>query len=563
MRNNKGITLVALIITIAVMIILAGVSINVTSDMQEQMKFQAFKTQLDILQTEVIDNYENAQIVTENMKAKDAFVTYTPEELETKGFTKPDQDAYINWSTRQVKMIYKGQEYFSDKYNVQSNVTNKSNTDFDIDISYQENRYKVKVQPKENTARLEVAYRVKAEGGQEENSWILANGLEFEYVNYGIYEVRLKDKNGKETIKTINQTLQTVSSNESIATLDGTLGEKLVNYKIYGKSVQNGTPKPDNPVEIQSLGDSGSFDVVTIGNNLLNANMISGYYNRIDGTIVEENSDIYKSTNMIKLPAGTYTVSSNNNIGIVRLLKKDIELIYSEFNGYKELPYTFTLTETCEIGFSFRDATSNTTQWTYGDNTMQLEIQVELNDIATSYQPFTQTKYTINIDEPLRSLPDGTNDYIEFSSEKIVRSIGNYTYNGSEKWEEYEGTEEDLITWYYVKNFDTIYPKSNGFSRLLSTHFKGGAIRTENSINYGNPNMFFSISRKIVDTIPKLKDWLSNNPVQVIYDLQETEEKEIDMQNVLTNKGTTHIYVEDETIGLVSCEFTYIKTEIL
>ena len=32
-------------------------------------------------------------------------------------------------------------------------------------------------------------------------------------------------------------------------------GDDLVDYKIYGNSVQNGTPSPDNPIEIQSVGD--------------------------------------------------------------------------------------------------------------------------------------------------------------------------------------------------------------------------------------------------------------------------------------------------------------------
>lgn len=37
--------------------------------------------------------------------------------------------------------------------------------------------------------------------------------------------------------------------------LPNTKGENLVNYKIYGNSVQNRTPSPANPVEIKSLGD--------------------------------------------------------------------------------------------------------------------------------------------------------------------------------------------------------------------------------------------------------------------------------------------------------------------
>ena len=36
---------------------------------------------------------------------------------------------------------------------------------------------------------------------------------------------------------------------------DNSKGRPLKDYKIYGKSIQDGTPNPDNPIEIQSVGD--------------------------------------------------------------------------------------------------------------------------------------------------------------------------------------------------------------------------------------------------------------------------------------------------------------------
>lgn len=38
-------------------------------------------------------------------------------------------------------------------------------------------------------------------------------------------------------------------------TLQKCKGVDLIDYKIYGNSIQNGTPTPDNPIEIQSVGD--------------------------------------------------------------------------------------------------------------------------------------------------------------------------------------------------------------------------------------------------------------------------------------------------------------------
>ena len=44
----------------------------------------------------------------------------------------------------------------------------------------------------------------------------------------------------------------------------------LLGLNLYGKSVQDGTPTPENPVEIVSVGDSGSVGVTACGKNLLN-----------------------------------------------------------------------------------------------------------------------------------------------------------------------------------------------------------------------------------------------------------------------------------------------------
>ena len=37
--------------------------------------------------------------------------------------------------------------------------------------------------------------------------------------------------------------------------LKGSKGKNLRNYEVYGNSVQDGTPSPESPVEIQSVGD--------------------------------------------------------------------------------------------------------------------------------------------------------------------------------------------------------------------------------------------------------------------------------------------------------------------
>lgn len=59
-------------------------------------------------------------------------------------------------------------------------------------------------------------------------------------------------------------------------TLDKSVGKPLRDYKIYGNSIQDGTPSPDNPVEVQSCGDKSK--------NLITAE---------DGYIVKHTEDRY------------------------------------------------------------------------------------------------------------------------------------------------------------------------------------------------------------------------------------------------------------------------------
>lgn len=52
-------------------------------------------------------------------------------------------------------------------------------------------------------------------------------------------------------------------------TLDNAVDYPLIDLRLYGKSTQDGVPSPENPVEIVSVGDSGTVGVTACGKNLL------------------------------------------------------------------------------------------------------------------------------------------------------------------------------------------------------------------------------------------------------------------------------------------------------
>ena len=60
-------------------------------------------------------------------------------------------------------------------------------------------------------------------------------------------------------------------------------GRKLIDYKIYGNSIQSGTPTPDNPVEIESVGDR-TVNLIDYHNLSSTTNKGITYTNNNDGS---------------------------------------------------------------------------------------------------------------------------------------------------------------------------------------------------------------------------------------------------------------------------------------
>ena len=60
----------------------------------------------------------------------------------------------------------------------------------------------------------------------------------------------------------------------------------LQGLTLYGKSTQDGTPTPDNPIPIVSAGEDGEIGVSVMGGNLLPNQMIQEYFINASGTLV-------------------------------------------------------------------------------------------------------------------------------------------------------------------------------------------------------------------------------------------------------------------------------------
>lgn len=83
----------------------------------------------------------------------------------------------------------------------------------------------------------------------------------------------------------------------------------FVGLTVYGKSTQDGTPSPENPVPIVNVGEDGNVELTITGANLLPQSFEMGGYRGSDGSVYAA-SDRFR-TQKIKISSGTYTISSS------------------------------------------------------------------------------------------------------------------------------------------------------------------------------------------------------------------------------------------------------------
>ena len=153
--------------------------------------------------------------------------------------------------------------------------------------------------------------------------------------------------------------------------LEYSKGKNMRNYEVYGNSVQDGTPSPESPVEIQSVGDLitdteseyyGKYDIpITVtGKNLfdidkfLSLNGNSTYYSKnTNGELVQIKVDYRNASSipvLVTLPIGTYNLSiSNTGVSSFYIV------INGKSNGVGRT--SFTLTTSSDIGLKFYEST--------------------------------------------------------------------------------------------------------------------------------------------------------------------------------------------------------------
>lgn len=255
-----------------------------------------------------------------------------------------------------------------------------------------------------------------------------------------VYNYQLMDASGNIPVERLTELKKlsvphTTASGYPLTVSDHLEGESVIDYKVYGNSVQDGTPSPDTPIEIQSVGDLvtdtsspyyGKYDVpVTVcGKNLIpypykdSSGTSGGITITIndDGTITANGTASANRTFTIAqytIQSGTYTLSGTKNgslstyyMGISGTSCKDVG------NGGS---VTFDTEKTILIYISIKSGATL--------SNAVFKPQLELGSSATTYEPYQApiTKH-IYLDEPLRKVGDYA-DYVDYENQRVVRQI--------------------------------------------------------------------------------------------------------------------------------------------
>ena len=254
----------------------------------------------------------------------------------------------------------------------------------------------------------------------------------------------------------------TVSGQPPLA-INNSAGVELLDYKIYGESIQNGTPTPVAPAQIQSVGEKTK--------NLFNKSKSPTYTNAPHVTIEEIKTGI-RLINSAILSEGPYcaevyaidkvenigakTVNFSTDVKLVGVPRTAIILGYCDENGEnRKTVKTIYPTEDGKYTLSMNiDAETYAGQylclWLYSiavqnETALDSGTSVEYSNIMLSigeneYEPYgyripikvsngtDEIVTNIYLNEPLRRIGEYA-DYIDYANKKVVRKIASQYVN--------------------------------------------------------------------------------------------------------------------------------------
>ena len=209
--------------------------------------------------------------------------------------------------------------------------------------------------------------------------------------------------------------------------VDDAFAAPLRGLTVYGKSTQDGTPSPDNPVPIVSVGDGGTIGIKITGKNLISTEALFSptktVFDVIDGHI--------KGTTTTKYAQIGYLLQSGYPAQYTASVSGGSETVETELRAYKWVDGKlgnlvvqgyFSVGQRATISFS-TDGKSEYFVFfrPYGVSDFDYyDMQLEIGATATSFELYQEQTLTLPTPNGLPGIP--------------VTSSGNYTDPTGQQW---------------------------------------------------------------------------------------------------------------------------------
>lgn len=373
------------------------------------------------------------------------------------------------------------------------------------------------------------------------------------------------------------------ATGEHIAAGDSS-GHLLDNLKIYGKSVQNGTPTPDNPVPIASTGDTGKIEISIHGKQLFDASKIPT--KSAGGATVTNNGDgsftISGSGSLTAEITTGNTISGENankifKTGTITLRGGINKGIYFEIGFKSPLGNKYLRDGGLELTPEYLESLTNVQFIFYGTKGSTIPNEtckpMLYQDGDDTLEPFAPMQ-SLSIPTPdnLRGVPvesggnytDATgkqwvSDVIDLKAGKLTQYIEKITLGGTEDF------ALQSINTHGIANFTFKLPKAAENKIAISNYFKKqdtviADTTTEGFMISSGYTLYIRAKQERANTVEKLKEWLKTHNVTVIYGLAKPIEKDIP-QETLTAYKKLHSNYPSTVIQNDSCagmELSYV-----
>ena len=378
---------------------------------------------------------------------------------------------------------------------------------------------------------------------------ISASSLKFGTSGQNVEDAINDVQNSVNNIQVDSNSTNSASGNTPIIINDSADG-KVIDLKVYGKTTQDGTPTPDAPIDLVSVGDSGSFNVDVYGKNLIDI--------KDKPTDTDFNIDI--PINIKKGTPLTHSIITYGGIlgGITNGSGYAVRAVWGDYSKgeYEIIGVGTTLTHDCR---SIRIAFAASLFSSRGGTATSYSIQVEVGEVATDFEPY-KPKQTLSLPYHLRGVGDAK-DNIDFERGVYVQRFAETTFNGSENWTANGSNQGYGLVMNNVGGDTTGANASNVMcDRLVAKEqaavFSGYATNIIST--RGDISKIYVRVDSTITTVALLKEWLASNPLTVVYPLATPIEIPLTEQ-VLSEYAKLRTYEPNTTLIADSSPNMYVE----